>query len=236
MGDFSSEQPPNVNVISTILDSLNVNVKGVIEYLRTTFDEEPKKRGFYYSLYKQYQQPDAWLAATIETLLAYHKQKTQQPGKYFYDLCVLFHKNGIPQEVAERVQQYGHLTHEQLLVVLVHPPASATPSPTVTNTRPTRPSQSQRPQIVPRVPREKDHKGLTAQEVQQIIALVRSDERMCTVGIARYRQADGSSALLIDNGRAKHPRQVWIYAVKECQVRLARMTVQNEFFQEGAVQ
>ena len=80
-GDFSSEQPPNVNVISNILNSLNVNVKGVIEYLRTTFDEEPKKRGFYYSLYKQYQQSDAWLAATIETLLAYHKQKTQQPGK-----------------------------------------------------------------------------------------------------------------------------------------------------------
>jgi hypothetical protein len=228
-GDFSSEPPPNVNVISNILLNLNVNVKGVIEYLRTTFDEEPKKRGFYYSLYKQYQQPDAWLAAAIETLLAYHKQKTQQPGKYFYDLCVLFHKNGIPQEVAERVQQYGHLTHEQLLVALVHPPVSATPSPTMRSTA-TRPSQSQRPQLVPHIPREKDRRGLTGQELQQVIELIRSDLRTCTVGIARYQQTDGSSALLIDNGSTKYPRQVWIYTVGECQARFSRMKLRNDFF------
>jgi hypothetical protein len=229
-GDFSPEQLPNVNVICNILNSLNVNVKGVIEYLRTTFDEEPKKRGFYYSLYKQYQQSDAWLAAAIETLLAYHKQKTQQPGKYFYDLCVLFHKNGIPQEVTEHVQQYGHLTHEQLLVALVHPPASATSSPTTSSTS-TRPSPSQRPQIVLHIAREKDRRGLTEQETRQVIDLIGSDQRTCTVGIARYRQTDGSSALLIDNGSTKYPRQVWIYSVGECQARLSRMKLRHDFFE-----
>jgi hypothetical protein len=226
-GDFSPEQPPNVNVISNIILNLNVNVRDVVEYLRTTFDEEPKKRGFYYSLYKQYQQSDAWLAAAIETLLAYHKQKTQQPGKYFYDLCVLFHKNGIPQEVAERVQQYGHLTHEQLLVALVHPPTA----PAAATATSGRPSGSQRPKLVLHLPREKDHHGLTGQEVQQVVELIGSDQRTCTVEIARYLQADGSSALLIDNGSPKYPRQVWIYSVEECQTRLSRMKLRTDFFE-----
>jgi hypothetical protein len=231
-GDSKQEESPNVNVIlHTLIDSfLNDNDKSkVIEHLRTIFNEPPAKRGYYHNLYKSYKQPEAWLAAAIETLIAYHKKGTDQPGKYFYDLCVTFHTT-IPQDTLDRARQYGQLTHEQLLATL----ASA-PAPTVTNSRPTRLSQSQQPQIVPRFPREKDRNGLTAQEVQQVIALVRSDERMCTVGIARYRQTDGSSALLIDNGKAKYPRQVWIYAVKECQARLARMKIQNEFFQEGEV-
>lgn len=227
-GDSKTDGPPNVNVIlRNIIDSLNVNVGSVIEYLRTAFGEEPKKRGYYYNLYKQYQQSDAWLAATIETLLAYQKQTTKQPGKYFYDLCVTFHKNGIPQEVAERVRQYGQLTHEQLMVLLDHPPIQNQSSPT----QATRP-QSRRTPIVLHIPREKNHPGLTEQEARRVIELIRSDERTCTVSVVSYQQSDGSFALLIDNGGVPHPRQVWIYTIQECHARLIRMKLQKDFFQE----
>ena len=206
-GDSKTDGPPNVNVIlRNIIDSLNVNVGSVIEYLRTAFGEEPKKRGYYYNLYKQYQQSDAWLAATVETLLAYQKQTTKQPGKYFYDLCVTFHKNGIPQEVAERVRQYGQLTHEQLMTLLDHSPNQSSPTPA---TRP----QSHRTPIALRIPREKNHPGLNEQEARGVIELIQSDERTCTLRVVPYRQSDASLALLVDNGSAKHPRQVWIYTI-----------------------
>ena len=147
-------------------------------------------------------------------------------GKYFYDLCVLFHKNGIPQEVTERVQQYGHFTHEQLLVALVHPPTA----PAAATSLSSRPSGSQRPKLVPQRAREKGRHGLTEQEARQVIELIGSDQRTCTVEIARYRQTDGSSALLIDDGSTKYPRQVWIYSVEECQTRLSQMKLRNDFF------
>jgi hypothetical protein len=109
---------------------------------------------------------------------------------------------------------------------LVHPPTA----PAAAATTSSRPSRSQRPKLVPHTPREKGRHGLTEQEARQVMELIGSDQRTCTVEIARYLQTDGSSALLIDNGSPKYPRQVWIYSVGECQARLSRMKLRNDFF------
>ncbi len=129
--DSEGDAPANVNVIiSNILDTLNVNVKGVIEYLRQAFDEPVGKRGYYYKLYKQYARSDAWLAATIETLVGMHQTHTvQDAGKYFFSRCAMHHQQGIPPETAELVRRYGALTYPQLVERLRAPASPKASAP-----------------------------------------------------------------------------------------------------------
>jgi len=198
----------------------------VIECLRTIFYEAPSRRGYYHNLYKNYKRPDAWLAATVETLIAYRvKKTTTTPGKYFYDLCVIFHQQGIPPEATHHVQQYSYLPYGELLAVLARSPSPGSPA----KSGPVRPAKIQRPASVARLPRNPRRSGMSRAEAKRALALLKSDTRTYQLRLAGYRQTDGSCVLLADDGM-QHPRQVWIYAFQEAEHRLAMTRTLDDFF------
>lgn len=214
----------NVNVsICNVIASLNVNVSPVAEYLCWIFKETPTKRGYYYNLYKEHPQPDAWLAAAIETLIGLHQAKTIRiPGKYFYDRCVAFHQTGIPPDTAVLVQRYGSLTYPQLLEALQHS------SPT--KSRPPFHQISTRGQASPiklRLPRDKLHPGMSRKDLRNLLTLMDGDVRTCELLVLPYLQADGSCALLVDDGMG---HQRWVYALCDWQEDCSRMRTTLDLF------
>ncbi len=230
--DSERDAPTNVNVsISNILDTLNVNVKGVIEYLRQAFDEPAGKRGYYYKLHKQYARPDAWLAATIETLVGMHQTHTiQDAGRYFFSRCATHHQQGIPPETAELVDRYGAFTYPQLLEHLRAPTSPKASMPPTRQTMVPRPAP-ERPTITLRIPRQQQHRGMSEPEMHDLLRAIRSDERTCCFLAQPYRQADGSCALLLDDEMG---HQSWVYSLREWRVRLARMRQIPDLFADAA--
>ncbi|HLZ58082.1 MAG TPA: hypothetical protein VKR06_14170 [Ktedonosporobacter sp.] len=206
--------PPNVNVsLRNILESLNVNVGPVIEYLRTLFGEAPGKRGFYYNLHgKQCQDVEAWLAAAIETIVAISRQVggVNDPGRYFYKRCIALHREGISPETKSLVQQYGPLTYPQLLEAL----RSVPKGPSTQHQASSAQGKSREPVIVLRIPRDKGQPGMSDADLKKLIALIRADEHTRKLKIVPYRQADLSGILLAEDWFG---RQRWIYSLEEWQ-------------------
>lgn len=224
-----SGAPPNVNVkIDSVIDSLNVNVSTVVEYLRWIFGEAPAKRGYYHNLYNKQrcQNPEVWLAAAIDTLIGLHKTKTvREPGKYFCDRCVLFHRSGIPPDTAALIQQYGSLPYPQLVQALEHLESAGSRS-----SAPGSPPRGQSPRgslMIRRLPRDKFHPGMSREDLTRLIDLLGRDERTCTFVMQPYRQADGSCALLVDDTMG---HQRWIYNLGEWQQDLARIQSARDLF------
>jgi hypothetical protein len=223
-----SSTPPNVNVsIYTIIVSLNVNVSPVVEYLRSIFEEAPTKRGYYHNLYnkQQCQNAEAWLAAAIETLIAFHQTKTiREPGKFFIDRCVLLHRSGIPPDTAAHVQRYGGLSYPQLLKALKQsePTRSSPPAHQPALMSAPRGSPIQR-----RLPRDKVHPGMSRDDFQQMLALMEGDVRTCDLQVQPYQQADGSCALLVDDGMG---HQRWVYSLCDWQEDCAAMRTTLDLF------
>ena len=239
-----SSSSPNVNVIiRNKIDSLNVNVREVVEYLRIDLFNEPShKRGYYYNLYnkQQLRNAEAWLAATIETLIGMYQTRTVvTPGSYFFGRCVALHQAGIPPDTAELVQRYGSLTYAQLLEVLRKPvpstpPARGAPLPTWVPPAPTTPSSlSPLPRwgTVQRfIATEDDRPGMSREEARQLAICVRGDRRtmMCRVDLEKL--ANGSYAVLLDNTITAVPRQTYFYSVLEWETRTAALTDCFELF------
>ena len=245
-GDPSSS--PNVNVIlRNKIDSLNVNVREVVEYLRDDLFKEPShKSGYYYNLYnkQQLRNAEAWLAATIETLIGMHQAKTVvTPGPYFFKRCVALHQAGIPPDTAALVQRYGPLTYAQLLEALSKPasstpPARGAPLPTWV------PPAHVTPAALSPLPRwgtvqrfiapEHERPGMSREEARQLAIRARGDRRtmMCRVDLEKL--ADGSYAVLLDNTITAVPRQTYFYSVQEWEARTAALTDCFELFGEYA--
>lgn len=225
--DSTIVEAPNVNVsFQEIMDVLNVNVKGVAAFLQTIFGEEPRKRGYYHNLHKQYAQSELWLAAAIETLVGWRQAKTvKEPGRYFYDRCVLLHQQqAIPPETRALVERYAHVLYPELLRQLTAPPERQ-PSPAAPASRP----KSERPRLHLRLPRAKERPGMSEGELKLLLALVRQDRRTCTLDCQPYRQADGSCALLVED-TMHHQR--WIYSLAWWQERVARIHTALDLFRD----
>ncbi len=226
-----SNAPFNVNVsISTLVDSLNVNVSLVVEYLRFIFEEAPAKRGYYHNLYnkQQCQNAEVWLAAAIETLIGVHQTRTiREPGKFFIDRCVLLHRSGIPPDTAALVQRYGALSYPQLLKALEQ-------SEQIRSSRPAyQPlGRGQAPDgssLQLRLPRDKAHPGMSREDLRQVVELTRSNAATCSWFTQPYKQANGSCALLVDDG-VGHQR--WVYSLQDWRTCLARMRTPNDLFSQ----
>ena len=121
----------NVNVsLESLVKDINVNVKGVTNFLLTVFHEAPSKRGYYYQLHRQYPRSECWLGATLETLVGMHQSKAvKNAGKYFYDRCVALHQCAtLPPSTQALVAQYASLSYPQLLAALRSQPQQASAS------------------------------------------------------------------------------------------------------------
>jgi hypothetical protein len=224
--DSMSAEAPNVNVsLNEIMNLLNVNVKGVAAFLQTIFGEEPRKRGYYHNLHKQYARPELWLAAAIETLVGWQAKTVKEPGRYFYDRCVLLHQQeAIPPETRALVERYAHLSYPELLRQLAAPPERQH-SPAPPASRP----KAERPRLLLRLPRAKETPGMSEGELKQLMTLLRQDRRTCTLDFQPYRQADGTCALLVED-TMRHQR--WIYSFAWWQARVARMRTALDLFRD----
>lgn len=226
-----SSDPSNVNVsIYTIVISLNVNVRLVVEYLRSVFEEAPTKRGYYHNLYntQQCQNAEAWLAAAIETLIGLHQTKTiREPGKFFIDRCVLLHRSGIPPDTVALVQRYKGLSYPQLVKALKQsePTRSSPPAHRPVLMSVPRGSPMQRC-----LPRDKMHPGMSRDDFQQVLTLLDGDVSTCDLRVQPYQQADGSCALLVDDGMG---HQRWVYALRDWQEDCAAMRTTLNLFSHG---
>ncbi|MGB8346569.1 MAG: hypothetical protein WCD86_16910 [Ktedonobacteraceae bacterium] len=225
--DSTASEAPNVNVIlKTVIDQLNVNVRSVAAFLQTIFGEEPRKRGYYHNLYKQYAHAEFWLAAALETIVGQHQAKTvKEPGKYFYDRCVQLHQQqAIPPETRTLVEQYAHLRYPDLLRILTapaeHPPGISERVSCL---------KAERPRLSLRLPRAKETPGMSEGDLKRLISLIRQDSRTCSLDFQPYRQADGSCALLVED-TMRHQR--WIYSVASWQARVARMRTALDLFRD----
>jgi hypothetical protein len=239
-----SSSSPNVNVIlRNKIVSLNVNVREVVEYLRIDLFNEPShKRGYYYNLYnkQQLRNAEAWLAATIETLIGMHQAKTVvTPGSYFFGRCVALHQAGIPPETAELVQRYGSLSYAQLLEALSKPasstpPVRGAPLPSwVPPAHVTPSSLSPLPRwgTVPRfITPEHGRPGMSREEARQLAIRAQGDRRIMMCRVDLEKLADGSYAVLLDNTITTIPRQTYFYSVQEWETRSASIQDCFELF------
>jgi hypothetical protein len=216
--DSGAETLPNVNVVlKTLLGSLNVNVKAVVNFLIAVFREEPTKRGYYYNLYKTHANPDAWLAATVETLVGLHLTKTVRfPGKYFYDRCVQLHKTISPEATA-LVEQYGGFTLSQLLERWHQPSSQEAPG-----AKPDKPvvRESRRQPLTLRIPRDRKMPGMSKAELKNLLQELHSHPDTSGWRTQPYRQDDDSCALLVENVLQ---RQRWIYSLRNWQESVASL-------------
>ncbi|GHO69959.1 hypothetical protein KSC_088510 [Ktedonobacter sp. SOSP1-52] len=115
MGDSSPSEVAtnlsNVNVtLLNLIKNVNVNVREVASYLCQVFGETSQKQGYYIQLARQHSNPQAWLGALLETLIAYHLGSVQKPGHYFYARCIALHQ-GLPTETIQLVERFGTYTY-----------------------------------------------------------------------------------------------------------------------------
>ncbi|MBA2677567.1 MAG: hypothetical protein H0U76_04115 [Ktedonobacteraceae bacterium] len=223
---------PNVNVIiSSMINTINVNVTQVAAYLQTIFEEPEGKRGYYIQLHGTYRKEEAWLAATIETLVYYHRDKTvKTPGPYFYKRCVKLHTSGISEETRKLVSAYSHLTHPQLVALLTAPrPASSPRSGGPPSRKPPGvPAALLQPLLEP------GRTGMNADDALQVFRLLRTDRRTRLCPIFDVEVEDSGHVVLLDATRSEHtPRRLLLYSVEECQSRLQTITSLFDLFPPG---
>lgn len=231
-----SQDLANVNVYNIISNS-NVNVEIVAAFLCRLFNEPMSKKGIYSRLLRNgCNQAETIHAAAIFALVHFHRDGTiTNPAAVFIARCKAFHAQGVPEEAAALVKQYGSLNYQQLLDVLQKPTA---PSKQGTSF-PASPSRPATPTSLPPLPKwgtiprltEASHsQGMSRQEALQVVACARGDRRtkMCRVDLEPL--SDDRYAVLLDNTITAIPRQVYFYSLREWETRTATITDCFELF------
>ena len=245
MGDSPSEMftdPYNVNVtFREIINTINVNVREVASYLYRLFGENQQQQGYYINLYKQHTNPQAWLGALLETLIARERGTVHKPGNYFYKRCVALHQ-GLPAETEKLIAQFGNCTYAQLQEHLrgSSSPSQAIPQ-TPANSQPATPQETAssqppasqagkkplKPSIPLYIPRDKHHPGMSEETLNKVRQHIREHTRGYLLDIVPYRQQDGTCSLLLASF-GKHQR--WIYSPEEWEEAYALMCQTERFW------
>jgi len=163
----------------------------------------------------------------------------RNPASVFLARCRDYHAQGVPEEAAALVKQYGRLTYTQLLEALSKPasftpPVRGAPSPTWVFPAPTTPATLSPLPRWGRLPRfiatEEDRPGMSREEALQVIGRARGDRRtkMCRVDLEKL--SDGSYAVLLDNTITAVPRQTYFYSLQDWEARTAALTDCFELF------
>jgi hypothetical protein len=206
---------PNVNVI-TVIESLNVNVKAVGRFCCAILGEAPGKLGTYYRLFEDVERDvQAITAALLFTLMVKYSPgaRLDRPAGLFNQRCKDYHVQGIPQEAAVLVEQYGKLTAQELLKALQQLPTGkpAPRSPEKQAGRP-RPSHATVTLALARPPQ--GLRGMTRASYQQVARLIKEGANTTHMRCVAYRQGDGSYLALVEDWLG---RQRWIHSLQEWQ-------------------
>ncbi|HLZ59691.1 MAG TPA: hypothetical protein VKR06_22305, partial [Ktedonosporobacter sp.] len=225
--EVSEGDVPNVNVI-TILESLNVNVSIAALFCCHALGETPGKRGIYCKLFREVEQDaQAVTAAFLYTIVHRQDGTIQRPPAVFIQRCRDFHCQGIPEEAAVLVEQYGQLSYAQLLEALsakkrepaqMARPAKGVPPVQTYQTPAGLPPITRHQSIEARIPL-RPGRGLSLEEAKRLYAAISRDRRvgLCKTGLVAL--TDRTYAVLIDNTVTSTVRQEVIYSEVEWQAR-----------------
>jgi hypothetical protein len=231
----------NVNVGNTVKTNINVNVEIVAAFLCRLFNEPASKKGIYSRLFRDgCNQAEAIHAAAIFALVHFHQDGTiTNPAAMFIARCKDYHAQGVSEEAAALVNQYGSLSYQQLLDALHKPTAPSTPSKQGTSflASPSRPAT---PVSLPPLPQwgtiprligvSPSRAGMSRQEAIRVVARAQGDRRtkLCRVDLEQL--FDGSYAVLLDNTITTVPRQTYFYSLHEWEARTASIKDCFELF------
>lgn len=230
----------NVNVdVITIINSITLNVKHVAAFCCNALDEPLSKQPIYLKLFRECEQDVRAISAALLFTLVHRRDGTMRnPASVFIARCRDYHAQGIPDEAADLVEQYGSLSYTQLVAALhkpvAAPPLRSAPPPTTGSSPPVTPlSLAPLPRwgTLPRLIQiESDRPGMSRQEALQVVRLAHGDRRtmMCRVDLERL--SDGSYAVLLDNTITAIPRQTYFYSVEEWETRTAAIIDCFELF------
>ncbi|MGH2496493.1 MAG: hypothetical protein ACRDIV_17480 [Ktedonobacteraceae bacterium] len=230
----------NVNVI-TLINTITLNVKPVATFCCNALGEPPSKQPVYLKLFRDCERDARAISAAFLFTLVHRRDGTMHnPAAVFVTRCRDYHKQGVPDEVAALVRQYGSLTYAQLLDALSKPasftpPARGAPSPAGSGYPPapvTPASLSPLPRwgtIQRFIGVEDDRPGMSRETALQVIRLAQGDRRtkMCHVDLEPL--ADGY-AVLLDNTITAIPRQTYFYSLQDWQTRTAAIQDCFELF------
>ena len=223
-----SQDIANVNVGNIIKSNINVNVEVVADWLCRLFNEPTSKQGIYSRLFRDgCNQAEVIHAAAIFALVHFHRDKTiTNPAAVFIARCKAYHAQGVPEEAARLLAEYGDLTYQQLLDKAQwhasHATQSSAPAraaPSGWSTPPTLPPIPRPTDLAPRIPL-KSSGGMTRESALRLRAQIAHDRRvgMCRTGIAPLQ--DRTYAVLLDNTvSATRVRQAAVYTANEWQER-----------------
>jgi hypothetical protein len=228
----------NVNVIP-LISNITSNVKLVATFCRQALDEPPSKQRIYLNLFSECEHDAQAVTAALLFTLAHRRDGTMtKPAAVFIARCRDFHRQGVSDEAAALVQQYGSLSYRQLLAALQKPTAAFAPSRPGTSPPASPPPVT--PASLPPLPQwgtiprlievEHGRSGMSRQEALQVVAHARSDLRtkMCHVDLEQLTR--DSYAVLLDNTITAIPRQTYFYSLREWEARTATINDCFELF------
>lgn len=236
-----SSIPVNVNVI-TLINTITLNVKPVAAFCCKALGEPLSKQPIYLKLFRDCERDAQAISAALLFTLVHRRDGTMRnPASVFLARCRDFHAQGIPDEVAALVKQYGSLTYAQLLDALSKPasftpPVRGTPSSAQSggyspaHVTPSSLSPLPRWGTVQRFLAPDDRPGMSREEARQLVIRARGDRRtmMCRVDLEKL--PNGSYAVLLDHTVTAVPRQTYFYSVQEWEARTAALTDCFELF------
>jgi hypothetical protein len=231
----ASVLPSNVNVI-TLLSNITSNVKLVATFCRQALDEPPSKQRIYLNLFSECEHDVQAVTAALLFTLAHRRDGTiTKPAAVFIARCRDFHRQGVSEEAAALVKQYGSLSYLQLLDALQKPAPSrqgtsspaGPPRPATPSSLPPLPQWGTIPRLIEVSP---SRSGMSRQEALQVVARARGDRRtkLCRVDVERL--ADSTYAVLLDNTITAVPRQTYFYSPHEWEARTATINDCFELF------
>jgi hypothetical protein len=202
------------------------------------FGEPPTRQGIYSKLFRDgNNQAEAVHAAAIFALVHFHQDGTiTNPAAVFIARCKAYHAQGVPEEAAALVKQYGSLSYQQLLDALQKPAAPSRQTNVVpaSSLHPATPaSLPPLPQwgTIPRLTKVSHTRtGMSRQEALQVISRARGDRRTKICRVDLERLSDESYAVLLDNTVTAIPRQTYFYSLREWEDRTATITDCFELF------
>ncbi|GHO65618.1 hypothetical protein KSC_045100 [Ktedonobacter sp. SOSP1-52] len=214
-GDSSPEVVSNLSNVNVtfkeIINIINVNVKEVASYLCHVFGEDAQRQGYYHQLYKQHSNPQAWLGALLETLLAQQRGSVRNPGGYFYKRCAALHK-AIPAETERFIAQFSTYTYAQLQEHLRSSGTTSQVNPS--SQQPAVPSRpdSLPPAVTLNIPHDSQRPGMKRETLIALYQRIDDDKQGYKLRVFPYQQQDSTGILLLVDS---FNRQRWIYTPQE---------------------
>jgi hypothetical protein len=234
----ASISPSNVNVI-TLINNITLNVKLVAAFCCRALGEPLSKQQIYLKLFRECENDAQAITAALLFTLAHERDGTiRNPASVFVARCRSFHTQGIPDEAAFLVKQYGALTYSQLLDALRKSTSSAPSMQGASSHTSIPPSTT--PSSLPPLPRwgtiprlilvTHSRSGMSREEALRVIAHARGDRRtkMCRVDLEPL--SDGTYAVLLDNTITAIPRQTYFYSLRDWEARTATIKDCFELF------